>query len=124
MVTVTATDPGGLSASIDVTITVTDVNEAPIIMAGGLAISGPSSPDYAEDRTDAVGTYSAVGPESANARWSLEGDDAGDFRISSGGELTFGRAPDYENPADANMDNTYMVTIMADDGTNTEHATT
>ena len=31
--------------------------------------------------------------------------------------LTFVRAPDYENPADANTDNTYMVTIMADDGT-------
>ena len=26
-------------------------------------------------------------------------------------------APDYENPADADTDNTYMVTIMADDGT-------
>ena len=27
-------------------------------------------------------------------------------------------APDYENAADANMDNEYMVTVMADDGTN------
>ena len=27
------------------------------------------------------------------------------------------RAPDYENPADANTDNMYMVTVMANDGT-------
>ena len=116
-VTVTATDPSGLTATITVTITVTGVDEAPEITVGGLAISGTARVDYAEDRRDAVATYVASGPESANARWSLEGDDAGDFRISSGGELTFVRAPDYENPADANTDNTYMVTVKADDGT-------
>ena len=46
-----------------------------------------------------------------------DGDDAGDFRISSGGMLTFRNSPDYENPTDMGMDNMYMVTIMADDGT-------
>ena len=117
MVTVIATDPFNASASIDVTIMVTDLDEAPEITVGGLAVSGTTRVDYAEDRRDAVATYVASGPESANAQWSLEGDDAADFRISSGGELTFVRAPDYENPADANTDNTYMVTIMADDGT-------
>ena len=116
-VTVTARDPEGLSSSVDVTIMVTDVDEAPEITVGGLAISGMTRVDYDEDRRDAVATYVASGPESANARWSLEGDDAADFRISAGGELTFVRAPDYENPADADTDNTYMVTIMADDGT-------
>ena len=116
-VTVTATDPSGLQTTITVTIKVTGVDEAPEITVGGLAVSGTTRVDYAEDRRDAVATYMASGPESANARWSLEGDDAADFRISSGGELTFVRAPDYENPADANTDNTYMVTIMADDGT-------
>ena len=43
MVTVTATDPDGASASIDVTIMVTDVDEAPMIEVGGLALSGPRS---------------------------------------------------------------------------------
>ena len=116
-VTVTATDPSGETATVTVTINVMDDDEAPEITVGGLAIAGTRRVDYAEDRRDAVATYMASGPESANARWSLEGDDAGDFRISSGGELTFVSARDYENPADANMDNTYMVTIMADDGT-------
>ena len=116
-VTVTATDPSGETATVTVTIKVTNVDEAPAIMVGGLAVSGTTRVDYAEDRRDAVATYMASGPESANARWSLEGDDAADFSISSGGELTFVRAPDYENPADADMDNVYMVTVKADDGT-------
>ena len=51
MVTITATDSFGESASIDVTITVTDVDEAPDIMKGGLAISGMSSVDYDENGT-------------------------------------------------------------------------
>ena len=118
MVTVTATDPLGASSSIPVTIEVTNVDEAPAITVGGLAITGMISVEYAENGTGMVATYSATGPESANAMWSLGGDAAGDFEISSsGGVLTFVRAPDYENPADANMDNVYMVTVMADDGT-------
>ena len=100
MVTVTATDPDGLNASIDVTITVTDMDEAPEIVVGGLVLSGPGSLNYAENGTDAVGTYTASGPDAAGARMSLTGDDAGDFRIN-GGELTFRTSPDFENPADA-----------------------
>ena len=116
MVTVTAADPGGLMTSVEVTITVTDVNEAPTIMLGGLAISGPRSVPYEENGTDYVGMYTASGPNSDMATWSLSGDDMGDFMFS-GGMLTFRSSPDYENPMDADMDNVYMVTIMADDGT-------
>ena len=118
MVTVTATDPSGLSATVNVTIKITDVPEPPVItVGGGLAISGMDSVEYAENGTDAVATYSATGPESANALWTLGGDDAGDFAISSSGELTFVSAPDFESPADADTDNEYMVTVEADDGT-------
>ena len=53
-------------ASIDVTITVTDVDEAPEIMVGGLAISGKATvDDYAENGTGAVATYTASGPDAA-----------------------------------------------------------
>ena len=45
--------------------------------------------DYAENGTGAVATYMASGPDASMATWSLEGDDAGDFDISSSGELTF-----------------------------------
>ena len=117
MVTVTATDPSGLSATINVTINITDEDEPPVIMVGGLAISGKATVDYPDNGTGAVDTYRASGPDADMATWSLEGDDDDDFRISSRGVLTFVSSPDYENPADANMDNTYMVTVKADDGT-------
>ena len=78
-VTVTATDPSGLTATITVTITVMGVDEAPTITVGGLGISGLRNVSYAEKGTGAVATYTAVGPESASATWSLSGDDAGDF---------------------------------------------
>ena len=115
-VRVTATDPGGLSATVTVTIEVTDANEAPEIMEGGLAISGMSSVDYPENGMDAVATYMVSGPDADMASLTLEGDDDAYFMIS-GGMLTFRASPDYENPMDADMDNVYMVTIMADDGT-------
>ena len=82
-----------------------------------LAISGLSSPDYAENGTGAVAIYTASGPDAASAVWSLSGADAGDFSISTAGVLTFRNSPDYENPVDMNGDNMYMVTVNADDGT-------
>ena len=113
MVTVIATDSYGESASIAVTITVIDENEGPEIFLGGLAISGVSRVDYAENDTGMVAMYTASGPEAASATWTLGGDDAGDFDISSSGVLTFVSAPDYETKS------TYMVTVEAADGTYT-----
>ena len=118
-VTVTATDSFGATASIRVNIYVGDVDEAAPIMEGGLSVSGPASMDYAEGGMDAVATYTASGPMADRATWSLEGDDAGDFMIGSDGRLKFRSMPDYEMPADADMDNMYMVTVKASDGTYT-----
>ena len=118
MVTVTAEDSFGDSASIMVTIMVTNVDEAPEIMRGGLAIRGMSSVSRMEGSGTEVATYSASGPEADSTIWSLSGDDMDDFNISRrGGVLTFKMSPDYENPADMDGVNVYMVTVMADDGT-------
>ena len=120
-VTVMVDDGSGESnatASITVTIYVTDVDEAPVITgAGGLAVSGQSSVNYEENGMGSVATYTASGPNADSATWSLGGDDAGDFGIA-GGVLTFNNVPNYEMPADADGDNTYLVTVMADDGSN------
>ena len=118
-VTVTATDSFGISSTITVTIKVANVDEPPVISVGGLVVTGMRSVEYAENGTGMVATYGAVGPDAARAGWSLEGDDAGDFRISSAGVLTFRTTPNYETPADADTDNVYMVTVKANDGTNT-----
>ncbi|MCY4575562.1 MAG: cadherin domain-containing protein [Chloroflexi bacterium] len=116
-VTVTATDPGGLSATVNVTITVTNVDEPPTIMVGGLAISGDRSVEVVEGTT-AVASYTATGPNAANTAWTLSGDDAGALSIDrASGVLTLAAMPDFEAPADADMDNVYTVTVEADDGT-------
>ena len=117
MVTVTATDPNGLSTTIDVTIKVTDEDEAPEIVVGGLVVTGKSATNYAENGTGMVAAYRASGPDAGSAIWSLSGADAGDFNID-GGVLTFRASPDYETPADADTDNVYEVTVKASDGTN------
>ena len=122
-VTVTATDPSGLKDDIAITIEVLDVPEKPVISSGGLTVSGPASESYAEKGTGTVGTYEAEGENAARARWSLEGADSGDFRLSSTSGATtmlrFRSSPNFEAPADAGTDNTYMVTVKATEGTNT-----
>jgi hypothetical protein len=53
--------------------------------------------------------------------WSITGgDDAAFFRLNGAGDQLLwaaGFTPDYENPQDANSNNTYWVTIRATDGT-------
>ena len=127
MVTLTANDGSGESnatATITVTIYVSDVDEAPVIMASGvtidLSISGPTDTVYPENGRDAVATYTLAGTNAASATWSLEGDDAGDFTINDG-VLRFINSPDFEMAADANGDNIYMVTVKASDGTDMGH---
>ena len=110
-VTVTAADPAGLSDAATVTITVTDVDEDPVV-------SGNGAVDYAENGDGMVATYAATDPENGDIAWSLSGDDADDFEISGAGMLTFMSPPDYENPMDANTDNMYSVVVVASDGTN------
>ena len=110
MVTVKA-NVGTYMDTLDVMVMVTDVDETPVI-------TGDAAPNYAENGTNPVATYTATDPENATITWTLEGDDTALFQLSSGGVLTFGSAPDYENPTDTGMDNVYMVTIMASDGTN------
>ena len=119
MVTVIATDSFGVTASIPVTITVTDINEGPEIMRGGLAVSGERSIEYAENDTVAVAAYTATGPNAASATWTYYGDDVGSFTITGGGVLAFRSPPDFESPADMDGDNVYQVTVEANDGTYT-----
>ena len=94
MVTVMAEDSFGDSASIMVTITVTDVNEGP-------DITGEDTIEHPENRTSSVETYRASDPERAGTiTWSLAGTDAALFDISSNGALTFKKSPNYEMPGD------------------------
>ena len=119
---------GTLNEDRMVKVTVTNVDEAPDILRSGLRVSGRSSLNYAENGTEAVGTYTASGTAAASARWMLEGDDADDFRLSSSSGMStmlmFSSPPNYEMPrgmamSDTNT-NTYMVTVKASYGSGAE----
>ena len=115
-VTVVAADEGLNAGILAVTVTVSDVDEGPVV-------SGPQSLSLAENQaTDRVlGTYDAVDPEDPFGlvtRWSLSGTDAGDFSVSEAGELSFRKVPDYERPADSDRDNVYSLSVRASDGRN------
>ena len=76
---------------------------------------------YAEDKTDAVGTYS--NSTDWDFSWKLsertgdgEEDDKDDFTIAKNnngnGVLSFASQPDYEIPADSNSDNVYHTKLL------------
>ena len=112
-VTVTATDPGGLSATVTVTIEVMPVNEVP-------EIDGEAPAEYAENGRTPVATFTASDPERATIIWTLTGGDAEDFTIV-GGVLRFKEAPNFEARAGSGTGgNTYVITVNASDGTNSD----
>ena len=130
MVKVTATDPEDAKDTIDVTITVTNVEERPTITGGAFTAN------YAENTETRVGIYSATDDEDDDdmpekeLTWSLSGADADDFCIdpidpdpddTGMGVLTFKNSPDYEAPTDTGGNNRYEVTVIA---TDSEGATT
>ena len=131
VVTVKATDSHGVdSATVTVTITVTDVNEAPTFTAGtqGMADDHQEKTGDVEESELLISTYVATDPEGANVTLSLMGDDAASFELADDTLLTgagapnvsqvlsFKERPDFENPGDRNGDNVYEVTVRASDG--------
>ena len=122
-VMLTATDTSGAannSASIEVTIYVTDLDERPVITEGILTLTGPrDSQEYPENGTEAVGTYRMDGAEVAGATMELMGDDAGDFTLEGSGmsrTLKFTSTPNFEMPMDMDEDNEYKVTVRVRKG--------
>ena len=109
-VTVQARDDQSNTATLSVTVTVTDVNEGP-------AVTGRNSYTVEENQELSGADFFATDPEGDSvARWSLSGTDQGDFNISQDGELTFRNTPNYESPSDSNRNNEYLVTVRASDG--------
>ena len=103
---------GQYTGTLPVTVTVNNVNEAP-------AISGDATLAFPENTatTWVLDRYTASDPERGQITWSLDGDDAGDFRIDQSGNLTFASEPDYESPADSGANNeNNLIVVATDDG--------
>ena len=112
-VTVRAEDAQGNPDTLEVTVTVTAVDEGPEVTGGG------SSFTVQENQEWTGASFRASDPEGGTvARWRLAGRDGGDFAISETGLMTFRDVPDYERPADSNRDNLYEVTVQPYDGRN------
>ena len=109
-VKVTATDPGGLSDTIEVEIEIANVNEPPTVTGRDVLSVNENNENFGE-------FYFASDPEGSSTTftWSLSGTDGGDFNISQNGELTFRNTPNYESPADSNRNNEYLLTVVATD---------
>ena len=116
MVTVKVTDraESEFMGTLPVTVEVTNVDELG-------ALAGPeSASSYAENGTDALGTYTLTEIEDGpTATWSLESAGTMDFKLEGTGMsrmLKFSSAPDYEAPMGGADDdsNTYMVTVKAE----------
>ena len=111
-VTVTSTDTGSNTYAETLTVSITNVNEAP-------SFTTSTTSTIAENGT-AVLTVAASDPESGSLTYSLgesTGYDTAKFSITSAGVLTFNRAPDYEIPSDVDENNVYIVNIIVSDGT-------
>lgn len=108
---VEVTDGKGGTDSIEVTIVVTNVDEAP-------AVTGAKEITHLEQTAGVLATYEANDPEMGDIFWNLSGEDAGEFYIDVGA-LAFRSPPDFENPSDSNADNLYEVTVSASDGLHT-----
>ena len=130
VVVATVTDPSSLNDSVVVVITADDRNEDPVLRGrpeltineidGGEA--NADSPLFVGNTANADPTVNVYNVDDEDDRasvasWRLEGEDAGEFQLigTVGRTLVFTTQPDYENPADANGDNVYKVTVVAID---------
>ena len=88
--------------TITVTVSLIDVNEPP-------AITGEAAPEFRENSTSVVATYSARDPEGDAITWSLSGLNSPNFVITDRGQLYFHQPPSFEDGE------TYTVTVTATD---------
>ena len=108
-VTVSVSDDSDNNAYINVTINVTDANDAPVFT------DGTSTTRSIEENTDAntnIGaTITATDADNDTLTYSLSGTDSGSFSIvSTSGQLRTKAALDYETK------DTYSVTVSVSDG--------
>ena len=105
-----------LTGDLDVTVTITNVNEPPVVARR----SGTGPFSIVENSGTDVGAFDATDPEGRGVTWSLAtSGDHGRFEIdAANGALSFKEAPDYES-SDIGSDKAYNVTVRAsevDDG--------
>ena len=115
-ISVQVTDSGGEKIVEDITVTVKNENEKPVLIsAKEVSFSHP------ENAGKIVGRLEVEDPDEnqSSVKFKLtKSEDRDHFKITRAGDLAFLREPDYENPVDANKDNVYAVSYKATDSKN------
>ena len=109
---ITASD-GIYSASLDLTISISDANDNPPSFD-----PASESLSVSENSSGVIYTAAAVDPDSsAVLSYSLlSGLDASHFALSTDGALSFVTAPDFDTPLDQDGNNAYELAISVSDG--------
>ena len=139
-ITVMVTDPSGEDDTIAVTITATDVDEAPSVkganptddtddlvtthtVAEGGMLLDETDLDNAANNPFSYQAVATDDPAVEVVSLLLNGDDAAAFKLvdldGTGPDVVYGlafkEAPNFESPTDANKDNAYKVKVVARD---------
>lgn len=112
---------GGVSDTQAIAVTVTNVNEAPVITSNGGAAT--ATPIFVAENTSAVTTVVASDPDAGTTlTYAISGGaDAARFSINAAtGALRFIAAPNFEVPGDVGTNNVYDVIVRSSDGTLTD----
>ncbi|MCK4587183.1 MAG: cadherin repeat domain-containing protein, partial [Gammaproteobacteria bacterium] len=106
---VIVTDALGAQDTQNISVSLTNTNEAPVLNPIG-------NPSVLENSTGVITTATAIDPDALDTlTYTLGGVDAGNFSIDNAtGAITF-TAPDYENPLDNGGDNVYDIQIVVTD---------
>ncbi len=104
----TVTDESGAVGNQNFTLTVNDITDP--VFTSGTAVS------FAENGTGTA--YTAVATDAGEVTYRLGNTkDENLFKIEDG-NVSFLTAPDFENPDDADVNNVYLIEVIASDGTN------
>ena len=112
-VAVQVTDSGGEKIVDNVTVTVENENEKPVLVSPKEATF-----NHPENAGKIVARINVEDPDEnqSSVKFKLtKSEDKDHFKITRSGDLAFLREPDYENAVDANKDNVYTITYKAID---------
>ncbi|WP_323761805.1 cadherin domain-containing protein [Maricaulis sp.] len=101
---------GSTNVTQALTVTVNNVNSAPVITSAGSAT-------FTENDASVAYTIAATDGDGDAVVYSITGADAALFTVNAvTGAVSFVAPPDFETPTDANGDNVYEITVRASDG--------
>jgi VCBS repeat-containing protein len=113
--TYTASSTSGATASTQIKVTIQGANDTPRITSNG---GGTTASLSVNENSTAVTTVVGSDVDAGTTlTYSISGNDASKFSITSAGVLSFLTAPDFEAPTDVGANNVYDVIVHVSDGT-------